>query len=153
MAIPVKPGTTIGDFDLQDISGTHRISFRSGEKPVVLYIESSQCRWCRRNKQNIRVIAQARSHDFRFIDISLSGIAKPDSDNVGIPVYSLPSGSPLAQRLGLAATPETVVIDTDGKVSKAWYGAYLNHTETEVEAYCGTKLPGLLPDLSRETLK
>jgi hypothetical protein len=46
----------------------------------------------------------------------------------------------------LGATPATIVISSAGRVLKSWVGAYAGTVKTEVEAYFGVGLPGLVPN-------
>jgi hypothetical protein len=58
------------------------------------------------------------------------------------PVYQIESQDQ-AQRLGLSATPTTIVVGPGAKVLKVWTGAYMDKNQPEVEKYFGAKLPGL----------
>ena len=45
----------------------------------------------------------------------------------------------------LGATPETLVVSTEGKLVKNWTGSYAAGVQKEIEAYFDIRLPGLLP--------
>jgi hypothetical protein len=58
------------------------------------------------------------------------------------PVYTnLSEETRSAYRLG--STPETIVVDTDGKVIHAWVGAFTGSTKREIERFFSIHLPSL----------
>ena len=46
-----------------------------------------------------------------------------------------------AYRLG--GTPATILVGSDGRVQRAWAGAFQGRIETEIESLFGVSLPGL----------
>jgi len=115
---------------------------------TVIYVFSPECPWCRRNEANIRALVAAAGARYRMIGISTvntnlkSYIAE---GHTPFPVYVMKSPDQMRQ-LGLAGTPETLVVGADGRVEKVWTGAYLTPTRAQVEKYFNITLPGMKSD-------
>ena len=52
----------------------------------------------------------------------------------------------LKKALKLGATPQTILISTQGRVEEMWLGAYDARTAPKIQAVLGVVLPGLLPE-------
>lgn len=121
------------------------ISYDATNKPTVIYVISPSCIWCKRNQANIDMLAETKANDFRFIGLSLAedGLKEyVDEHRLKFPVYAGVTKETV-QSLGLGGTPQTIVVSSEGKVLKVWSGAYLENMQPDVEAFFGTKLPGL----------
>ena len=122
------------------------ISFADTNKPTVFYVLTPSCIWCRRNQANIAKSVETRANDFRFIALSLadSGLKEyVEQHHLKFPVYSGLKEETI-QALGLGGTPQTIVVSPAGEVLKVWRGAYVENSRSEVEAYFGIQLPGLV---------
>lgn len=122
------------------------VSMGRDHKPTVLYVFSPTCVWCARNLNNIRALVRLRSADFRFVGLSLSQSDKlgahlrqssPGMESIAIPDVAE------ATQLRLGATPETIVIGSNGTVQKNWIGAYSGATLGDIQSYFRVSLPGL----------
>lgn len=117
-----------------------RVAFDADQRPVVLYVFSSKCEWCRRNLRSISALADTVQSSFRFVGVSISATAS------GPPDRSLPFPVVLAsEQLPFRSTPQTVVVAQDGRVVRCWLGAYVGTTKAEVEEYFATRLPQIDP--------
>jgi len=122
---------------------------RSGPRrlPTVVYVFTPSCVWCKRNLDNALNVEQAAKQKFDFISLSLTKdglhdyVSQPSHlQNV---VYLDPK-EPLSGPSSIFdGTPETIVIDTDGRIVKVWYGAFTGSTKSDVEEYFKITLPGL----------
>jgi hypothetical protein len=117
----------------------------AGDHPTVLYVFSPQCSWCTKNLEGVKTLARERRSDYRFLGLSLSEaqlapyVAQSD---FGFPVYSQVSKKTReAYRLG--PTPELIVVSPEGRVLKAWRGAFLGPLATQIESYFKVKLPAI----------
>jgi len=140
---PLAPGTQVPSVSGESLSGSVSITYPSAA-PVLLYYFSPECSWCRRNWDNLRVLANAVQGRFRLV--ALSTLPRP-SEEVrrrlsGFEVlWNFSQDARSAYRLG--GTPMTVVVSADGKVLKAWTGAFQGRVEREIESYFNVDLPGL----------
>jgi hypothetical protein len=143
--IGVPVGTNLSSLPVLDAEGRPaKLSF-TASMPTVIYVLSPTCGWCRKNEQNMRVLASRKGSDFRFIGLS------PTQENLRqyisaghapFPVYVLePAGFP--QNLDLQTTPQTLLLSPFGVVQKTWLGAYDGSRKREIEAFFGVDLPGI----------
>jgi hypothetical protein len=65
-----------------------------------------------------------------------------DSHHLDFPIYRKVSPESI-EMLGLASTPQTIVIGSDGKVLKNWVGAFTSRVQPEIEQFFEVRLPGL----------
>jgi peroxiredoxin len=119
------------------------ISFHDTAQPTVLYFLSVHCPWCDRNNANLtRLVTAAESH-YRIIIISRdteNPAAYMAQRNLRAPVYYRLAES---AKLKLGITPQTIVVSSQGRVLKNWYGAYSGPLQREIESYFNVELPGL----------
>jgi peroxiredoxin len=142
----VKTGTFLPAFDGVDLNGgLETVRFEEDPRPTVLYIFSPSCHWCERNMDNLKELIARKGDEYRFIGISLSkdGLGQyVEKNDLAIPVYTdLSQETKKVYKLG--ATPQTIVVDPDGKVSQDWVGACTGEQQKQVEQYFGVSLPGL----------
>lgn len=139
-------GTLVPPIEARDMEGRPaRIAYLANEPQTVLYIFTPQCKWCTRNLENIRRLAEQARRDYRFIGLSLSSDELPDyvkNNQLGFPVYRDISPTFLTTYKA-GGTPQTLVISPEGRVLKNWQGAYANDMQKEIEQYFGVKLPGI----------
>lgn len=121
------------------------IKFSDAKKLTVLYIFSPACHWCDRNIENIKMLADVQGDTFRLIGIALSDSRLKDyvsTHKLNFPIYKNLSVDNI-KMMGLASTPQTIVISPEGKVLKNWIGAYGERLQPQVESFFGINLPGL----------
>jgi hypothetical protein len=130
------------------------LNFAQDSRPTVLYVLSPLCGWCKRNEANIKALTAQAGARFRFVGLSIVDTNLKDyvaQNHAPFPVY-LVSSQQQVQDLHLGGTPQTVVVDSSGKVEKAWSGAYLASNQKEIERFFETTLPGL-QEVTEETRK
>jgi peroxiredoxin len=127
------------------------IALAGQQQPTVIYVFSPTCHWCTRNWQNVNMLAGRLRESHRMVGVSLSArelagyIRKV---KVGFPVYSADIDKPVGsgKKEFSGATPQTVLVDTNGKIQRIWSGAYFDATGREMEAFFGVSFPGLTPE-------
>lgn len=121
------------------------ITYNGTGLSTVLYVFSPSCGWCARNLANVKDLAQQVDGRFRFVALSLSDDKLREyvtDKQLNFNVYGgISSETRSAYKLG--GTPETIVVSSDGRVQKVWYGAYVPDTAQDVEKYFHAQLPGL----------
>jgi hypothetical protein len=142
----LNPGMTVQAITATNGLGKEeRITYSDSPAPTVFYVFSPSCGWCERNTKNINAITSLRKNSFRFIGLALSdqGLAGyTDSHHLDFPIYKNVSPESI-EMLGLASTPQTIVIGSDGKVLKNWVGAFTARVQPEIEQFFDVRLPGL----------
>jgi peroxiredoxin len=140
-------GMKVDPINAVDLDGKpFTIAYNGINKPTVFYVITPSCIWCRRNQANVNRLADAKANDFRFVGLSLdeSGLKEyVEKHQLKFPVYArLPAET--VESLGLGSTPQTIVVSPEGEIVKVWSGAYIEDLHSEVEAYFGIQLPGLV---------
>lgn len=120
------------------------LSYR-GELPTVLYYFSPTCGWCERNWDNVRALMAATRGRFRVVGLSNANQAAAHLRARGVEIDLLTGfGEATVASYHLGGTPQTIVVGSDGRVARAWTGAYTGRLSSEIEAYFGVRLPGLI---------
>ena len=155
------PSLRVGT-QLEDITGRNekadvvRVQLRGTDRPTMLYIVTPACSWCTRNRRNFAEIVRQRSGEYHieFISLSEGGFSgylhqlRPDwNDEHVTTLTSLPARTKAEMLLG--PTPQTIIIDRDGKVTHNWVGAYTSNTLIAVENLFLLQMPGLVEDPPR----
>lgn len=114
-------------------------------RPTVLYFFSSTCRWCEKNWQNVRSLQQAAGERYRFVGVATETNLRPFADAHGLTFELVGGVAPaILQTLKLSATPQTLVVSSNGVITHEWVGAFTGRTQREIEELFGLSLPGLL---------
>jgi peroxiredoxin len=139
-------GVAVPPIKAESLDGREEtISTKNSSQPLVIYVFTPQCIWCKRNLANLQMILTQKRDSYRFIALSLT-----DKDlkqyiaekQINIPVFFNP-GRDAIEQYGLGSTPQTIVVSPDGKVLQNWIGAYVGSQQAEVEKFFGVSLPGL----------
>lgn len=121
------------------------LTFADDSRPTVVYVLSPLCGWCKRNEANIKALVAASGAKFRFVGLSIAAQNLKEyvaEGHAPFPVYLVNSADEI-KRLNLGSTPQTLIVNSSGRVEKAWAGAYIEKNRTEVEKFFGVNLPGL----------
>ena len=145
LAQPLAPGTHVPPIEAFTPEGERReVRFDGENRSTVIYVHAPGCYWCRKNAENIQFVMEAAPR-FRYISLSLQAEAQFNARKPVLQVQSTlirPSAATIrAYRLG--ATPQTIVVTSQGVVERVWLGAFTGAIGKEVEDYFGIKLPGL----------
>jgi len=114
--------------------------------PTLIYVFTPRCVWCTRNINNLKAMISASPGRFRFVGVALESEGLSEY----LSLHQLPTDVLVAPsydtttRYGMAATPTTIVVATDGRIQRYWQGAYSPRISGEVEEFLGRKLPGVL---------
>jgi hypothetical protein len=128
-------------------SGREVLTFEPGGRPTVLYVFAPTCRWCARNVENAKAVFTSAATTHRIVALSLAQEAGAAGSDLPPHVRVLVQPSPAAYGpYHLGSTPATLVISPEGRVLKAWLGAYTGDIAKEVESYFSLRLPGLVRD-------
>ncbi|MFN0100653.1 MAG: TlpA family protein disulfide reductase [Bryobacteraceae bacterium] len=137
----LQPGVAVPPITASTLDGRRTVIPVSGELPTMLYVFSPQCGWCERNHASVVRLETLLRGRYRFAGISLSesGLreylaARP----FPFPVYQNPSVEALmAYRMG--STPRTIFLSKDGKIERAWNGAFVDDLKKEIEEFLKVK--------------
>jgi len=141
-------GTRVPPLVILDAAGKRSEVRTVGARPLVVYWMSPGCGWCKKNEANIRALAAGVRGKYSLIALTSSARSASGFEavaHIGMPILGEPD-SETARRYRFGGTPQTIVIDSDGTVTKVWTGAYRGTILAEVEQYFGLTLPGLMED-------
>jgi hypothetical protein len=111
---------------------------------VVLYFFSSKCKWCEENWANVRALSAAGQDRFRFIGVA-SETALAEFVRARRLEFEVVGGiSPeTLNAFGFGATPHTIVVSSQGRISREWVGAYEGRQQRSIESFFDARLPGI----------
>lgn len=142
----LQVGTAVSPLKAHGLDGREAtISYKDSEQPLVIYVFTPQCSWCRRNLANLKTVLARKRDSYRFVALSLTDkdLSQYIADKqIDIPVFANPEEE-ARQHYRLGSTPQTIVVSPDGKVLQNWVGAYTGTGQVEIEKFFGVNLPGL----------
>jgi peroxiredoxin len=141
-----KLGDTLPPIQASDEQGQPATLRADAALPTVFYVYSHTCGWCARNQPAIKQLAEQAKDRFRFVGLCMGpkeGCARREGDPP-FPLYSGVAPKQVAE-LGLGAVPQTIVISSQGQVTRHVRGAWVREARREVESYFQAQLPELEP--------
>jgi peroxiredoxin len=112
--------------------------------PVVLYVFTPQCKWCKKNLDNLHKLIDNSGANYHVVGLALTSMGLKDyldKEHLLFPVYTdLDESTKFIYHLG--GTPQTIIVSPEAKILKVWTGAYQDSIRGEIEAYLKIQLPG-----------
>jgi hypothetical protein len=135
---------------LDEAGDVVRLQLAGAHRPTLLYVVTPACVWCTRNQANFIKLAEERSGQYTMVLVSLTNTGfddyvaslRPRWGDADVRVLSSLSRED-RDRLMLGATPQTIVVGTDGRILQNWVGAYTDETLIGVENFFLLQMPGL----------
>lgn len=145
----LNPGDLVPPIQANDLDGhTVTVDYSASSLTTIMYIFTPNCSWCTRNIENIKTLLDQTAGTYRFIGLSLSKDKLRDyvsQNDLSFSVYCEASAEAIsAYKMG--GTPRTLVVSTEGRILKNWFGAYRGNLKREVEEYFKVSLPGVIED-------
>ena len=145
-ALEVKPGTALPPLEGLDNNGDRRtFSYGQDSRKTVLFVLSPRCRACEENMPNWKAIIKGLDRrSFRLAGVSLQSEGfKEYASRHGINQVPILTKIDPKYRVAynLALTPQTILIDADGKVEKVWTGLLRGEDKQNVELALSVRLP------------
>lgn len=110
-------------------------------RPTVLYVFSQSCVWCERTIPALRSIIPQERARFRFIAVDISlpfSPTKPYLDANGPFEQTIHPDAETRSRLGVAGTPDTIVIDPSGMTRRVFAGALIGSSRDDAQEFLET---------------
>lgn len=129
-----------------DLEGREQVFGWGNDKRKTLLMNfSPRCGYCRANMPNWAAILQGIDKSaYRIVVVSsISDGAKEyvEKYNIsGVPVIIEPEPKVLINYL-MHITPQTIVLDSDGKIEKVWVGKFVDEQKPEIERTLNVNLP------------
>ncbi len=126
------------------------VEFKNSIRPTLLYAITPTCEWCSRNEDNFAAVARAVANRWRVVVVSLAPNGTPEllkrmreaAGDTPMTMIAEPATGTKAD-FKLRASPQTLLVSTDGVILQSWRGAYEGQLAQVVEAAIGGPLPGL----------
>lgn len=135
-------GMAMDSIRLRGVDG-HEVELpMRGDRETVLYFLSPSCAWCDRNVVSIRALAEGAGAKYRFVGISvaLTGDLAVQRDAYGFDVFTAVDANALS-RYGVSGTPTTLLVDRQGRVRRAWPGAFQGVVRDSISSFFNVELP------------
>lgn len=131
----------------KDLRGNDvRLDPRNDNGSTVFYVFQPSCIWCARNLEAINHLASRRDSRFKVIGISPGARGEVNTylmaHQMAFPVF-VEISTKSAKTYKLGPTPQTIVVDNNGKLLKVWSGAFSGSTKAEIELFFHLELPDL----------
>jgi hypothetical protein len=145
-ALEVRPGTTLPPLEGFDSNGNmHSLNYAQDSRKTVLLVLSAKCRACDENMPNWEAMINGLDRQsFRLAAVSLQSEGfKENASQRGINQIPILTKIDPKYRVAynLALTPQTILIDADGKVEKVWTGFLRGEDKRDVELALNVRLP------------
>jgi peroxiredoxin len=144
-SVVLKEGSIVPALSGLDLNG-NKISLNYGDDPrkAVMLVFSPRCGYCTQNMPNWQSIAQSLDPKlYRIVAVSTTAegvkeyVAKNSFPNVPLIADVEPRGRVSYE---MNVTPQTILIDSQGRVEKIWVGLLQPDDQTEVKQFLGLKL-------------
>lgn len=144
-SIALKEGTIVPALSGLGLDGNKiTLNYQNDPRKAVMLIFSPRCSYCTDNMPNWQAIAQSLDRKlYRIMAVSITSDGVKDY----IAQHRLPDVPVIADvepksrvSYEMNVTPQTILIDSQGKVEKVWTGVLQQHERAEVEQSLGLKL-------------
>lgn len=146
-ALEIKPGTSLPSLEGLDSNGVwHSFDYGQDSRKTVLFVLSPTCQACKDNMPNLKAIINGIDrHLFRPVAVSLQadGYVKEYTNMQDLNQIPILTKIDPKYRVSynLALTPQTILINTSGKVEKVWTGLLRGKDKQDVEMALNVQLP------------
>jgi peroxiredoxin len=145
-SVVLKEGDLVPSLSGLDIDGKEfTLDFTSDSRKALILIFSPRCGYCTKNMPNWTAIADGLDRrSFRIVEVStISEGVREYVDQyrlTGVPVVSdVDPKTRVAYEMNV--TPQTILIDSHGRVEKIWTGVLQRDELTEVSRFLNLTLP------------
>ena len=142
----LHPGTIVPSLSGKDLDGKDfTLSYTNDPRKVVLLVFSPRCGFCNRNMPNWKAILQSLDRNsYRIVAVSIlsDGVKEYVSQQKLTDVPIIAEVDPKGRvSYEMNVTPQTILINSDGKVEKLWIGLFSPDDRSDVEQSFSLKLP------------
>jgi peroxiredoxin len=145
-SIVLKEGTVVPPISGMDINNNKfALDYGNDPRKTVMLVFSPRCSFCTKNMPNWAAIAKGLDRkSYRIVAVSIfaEGVKEYVGEHKLADVPIIAEVDPKARvSYEMNVTPETILIDSRGKVEKIWTGVLYTDERAEVERLLGLKLP------------
>lgn len=142
----LKPGTMLNELEGNDVDGNQYVlSYGSNRPKTVLLVFSPLCGYCTQNLKNWRALYEGLDRK-AFRVVAVSTISDGVKEYMSSHEFNIaPVISDVAPKkkveYEMTVTPQTILIDSDGRVESVWAGVLDQQDKRQIEAAVGVHLP------------
>jgi len=142
----LHPGSIVPSLSGKDLDGKDfTLSYSNDPRKVVLLVFSPRCGFCTRNMPNWKAMLQSLDRNsYRIVAVSITsdGVKEYVGQQKLTDVPIIAEVDPKSRvSYEMNVTPQTILINSDGKVEKLWIGLLSPDERSEVEQSFSLKLP------------
>jgi len=142
----LHPGNIVPSLSGTDLDGKDfTLSYSNDPRKVVLLVFSPRCGFCTRNMPNWKALLQSLDRkSYRIVAVSIisDGVKEYVSQQKLTDIPIIAEVDPKSRvSYEMNVTPQTILIDSDGKVEKLWVGLLSPDERSEIEQSFSLKLP------------
>jgi len=144
-SVALKAGTIVPALSGLDLDGNKiTLDYQNDPRKAVMLVFSPRCGYCTDNMPNWQAIAQSLDRKlFRIMAVSTTneGVKEYITQHTLRDVPVIADVDPKNRvSYEMNVTPQTILIDSQGRVEKVWTGVLRSDERTEVERALGLKL-------------
>jgi peroxiredoxin len=149
----LKQGDIVPSFSGIDIDGkSFTLDYGNDPRKAVMLVFSPRCGFCTKNMPNWNAITRGIDRNsYRIVAVSIAseGVKEYVSQHNLTDVPIIGEVDPKSRvSYEMSVTPQTILIDSRGKVERVWTGVLRPEERNEVEQFLSLKLPTI--ELSRQ---
>jgi len=142
----LHPGTIVPSLSGKDLAGKDfTLSYSNDPRKVVLLVFSPRCGFCDSNMPNWKAMLQGIDRNsYRIVAVSIisDGVKEYVSQQKLTDIPIIAEVDPKSRvSYEMNVTPQTMLINSDGKVEKLWIGLLSPDERSDVEQSFSLKLP------------
>jgi peroxiredoxin len=142
----LHPGTIVPSLSGKDLDGKDfTLSYSNDPRKVVLLVFSPRCGFCNSNMPNWKAMLQGIDRNsYRIVAVSIisDGVKEYVSQQKLTDIPIIAEVDPKSRvSYEMNVTPQTMLINSDGKVEKLWIGLLSPDERSDVEQSFSLKLP------------
>lgn len=144
-SIALKEGAIVPELSGLGLDGNKiTLNYQNDPRKAVMLVFSPSCSYCTDNMANWQAIAQSldrKQYRIMAVSITTDGVKEYIDQHSLTDVPVIADVEPKSRvSYEMNVTPQTILIDAQGKVEKVWTGVLQNNERTEVEQFLGLKL-------------
>lgn len=136
---PLKPGEKVEPFQVTTLDGhTNEFTFADSTRKYLLFVLSTTCPHCEKTLPIWKSIVKNKSDNCNVLGISIHNLDETKkflaSKDVGFYTVSSMSDTSFSRKYKISGVPETILINGNGTVEKAWVGELTSDQSNEIQA-------------------
>ncbi len=141
----LKEGTIVPALSGLDLNGNKiSLNYQDDPRKAIMLVFSPRCAYCTENMPNWQAIAQSidpKRYRIMAVSVTRDGVKEYVGKN-GFPDVPIIADVDPKSRVTyeMNVTPQTILIDQQGRVEKIWVGLIQPDERTEVKQFLGLKL-------------